>query len=215
MRADLAELVPARSASRCVTGGVRVVSSERRFGDRGRHHDPACRADDALALKGSIDRIDVAGDGTSSSPTTRPAATGTSPRSPTTIPPRRAPGSSCRPTPRRRWRVAEQPDAVVRAEYSFFAARASTSASDTRSHPRSGPRWRRWLDHVVDGIESGLYPPKPERPTWRSYAPCRYCEPDKLGTAERWGEWDRKRHDPRLQRWFADPDADIEKAATE
>ena len=46
----------------------------------------------------------------------------------------------------------------------------------------------------------------PNAPRGSSYTTCIYCEPDKLGTAERWREWDRKRHDPRLQRWFADPD---------
>ncbi len=101
---------------------------------------------------------------------------------------------------------------MVRAEYSFFAAGKYKRVGYTFT-PEIWAEVGRWLDHVVDGIESGLYPPKPERPTWRSFAPCAYCEPDKLGTAERWSEWDRKRHDPRLQRWFADPDADIEKAA--
>ena len=31
---------------------------------------------------------------------------------------------------------------------------------------------------------------------------CDYCEPDHLGTAERWSEWERKRLDPRVARWF-------------
>ena len=37
---------------------------------------------------------------------------------------------------------------------------------------------------------------------------CWYCEPDGLGTAARWSEWSRKRHDPVLARWFADDDED-------
>ena len=59
--------------------------------------------------------------------------------------------------------------------------------------------------HVVDGIESGLYPAIPERPGWSPFVPCQYCEPDGLGRTERWIEWQHKRHDPRLARWFGEP----------
>ena len=59
---------------------------------------------------------------------------------------------------------------------------------------------------VVDGIEAGFFPARPEPPAWRRFVDCEYCEPDGLGTAVRWPEWERKRHDPRLARWFADPE---------
>ena len=36
------------------------------------------------------------------------------------------------------------------------------------------------------------------------FVPCWYCEPDGLGTATRWAEWERKRHDPALARWLAE-----------
>jgi RecB family exonuclease len=55
---------------------------------------------------------------------------------------------------------------------------------------------------VVAGIETGFFPNRPERPGWRFYVGCHYCEPDGLGTAERWAEWERKHHDPRLAPWF-------------
>lgn len=56
---------------------------------------------------------------------------------------------------------------------------------------------------VVAGIETGFFPNRPERPGWRFYVGCHYCEPDGLGTAERWAEWERKHRDPRLAPWFA------------
>jgi ATP-dependent helicase/nuclease subunit B len=58
------------------------------------------------------------------------------------------------------------------------------------------------LASVVAGIETGFFPNRPERPGWRFFVGCHYCEPDGLGTAERWAEWDRKQHDPRLAVWF-------------
>jgi hypothetical protein len=56
---------------------------------------------------------------------------------------------------------------------------------------------------VVEGIETGYFPNRPERPGWRFFVNCHYCEPDGLGTAERWAEWSRKQHDPRLAPWFS------------
>jgi RecB family exonuclease len=63
------------------------------------------------------------------------------------------------------------------------------------------------LARVVAGIETGFFPNRPERPGWRLFVGCHYCEPDALGTADRWAEWQRKRHDPRLARWFGDDEA--------
>ncbi|HWM20807.1 MAG TPA: PD-(D/E)XK nuclease family protein [Ilumatobacteraceae bacterium] len=190
---------------------VRVVSSERRFGDAG-DITIALPSGRALAVKGSIDRVDIAADGTlfvtdyktgsyrnfTEISDGDPTASGTRLQLPSYAAAALA--------------VAERPDAVVRAEYSFFKTGKYRRIGYTFT-PEVWAEVGRWLDHVVDGIESGLYPPTPERPTWRSFAPCAYCEPDRLGTAERWNEWDRKRLDPRLQRWFPDPDADNETAA--
>ena len=60
------------------------------------------------------------------------------------------------------------------------------------------------LARVVAGIEAGLFPARAERPGWRMFPGCWYCEPDGLGTATRWAEWERKRHDPQLAPWFGD-----------
>jgi len=102
-------------------------------------------------------------------------------------------------------RVLErQPDAVVEAEYAFL---------DLEHHLRvrmvfdeeTERRVAEALAVVIDGIESGFFPLRPEPPGWRKWVPCDFCEPDGLGTATRWEQWERKRHDPRLARWFADP----------
>jgi len=64
------------------------------------------------------------------------------------------------------------------------------------------------LAHIVAGIEAGFFPNRPERPGWRFFVGCHYCEPDGLGTSERWAEWEQKRQDPRLAGWFGDNEDD-------
>ena len=96
------------------------------------------------------------------------------------------------------------PDARVHAEYAFFAKakfRRIGITLDERSWPAVGDA----LVRVVTGIEAGVFPAIPDPPGYQHYVKCEYCQPDHLGTGERWPEWDRKRHDARLARWFPDP----------
>jgi hypothetical protein len=98
--------------------------------------------------------------------------------------------------------VLGRPDARVEAGYTFFRpfSRVGIAFDDDVwalvSHE---------LGRVVAGIESGRFPARPEAPGWRMWPSCWYCEPDGLGTATRWAEWERKRHDPLLAPWFGDP----------
>jgi RecB family exonuclease len=92
-------------------------------------------------------------------------------------------------------------DVAVRAEYSFFAK----GGYERYGYTFDDAVWRQVaadLQLVVDGIESGLYPSVTEPPQYRYGIACDYCEPDGLGVAERFAEWDAKRADPRIQRWF-------------
>ena len=96
-----------------------------------------------------------------------------------------------------------RPDALVRAEYAFFA-RAKYERLAVVFDDAAWKLALARLADVVDGIEARLFPATPEPPGWRHYVACPYCEPDELGTTERFPEWERKRHDPRLARWFGD-----------
>jgi hypothetical protein len=72
--------------------------------------------------------------------------------------------------------------------------------------------WRRVADdlgHLVEAIEAGLFPATPGIPKWEFRIDCPYCQPDGLGVAERFGEWQLKQHDPRLAPWFP-PDESAE-----
>ena len=58
---------------------------------------------------------------------------------------------------------------------------------------------------MIEGIEAGVFPAIPDPPGYQHFVRCKYCQPDSLGTGERWPEWERKRHDERLARWFPAP----------
>jgi RecB family exonuclease len=94
-----------------------------------------------------------------------------------------------------------EPDTPVLAEYGLLRKGGYTRPGYLMT-PDVDARVSEALAGVVDGIETGYFPNRPERPGWRFFVGCHYCEPDGLGTAERWAEWQRKRHDPRLSRWF-------------
>jgi RecB family exonuclease len=94
-------------------------------------------------------------------------------------------------------------DTPVHAEYGLLR-KGDYARPGLAMTPEVDARVSAALALVVEGIETGYFPNRPERPGWRFYVGCLYCEPDGLGTAERWAEWERKRHDPRLAPWFGD-----------
>lgn len=98
-------------------------------------------------------------------------------------------------------------DTRVRAEYSFFRRGKFQRIGTTFDHAVEVDVAHA-LAEVVGGIEAGYFPATPKEPGWQMFVDCPYCEPDGLGTAERWPEWDRKRHDHRLARWCANANAD-------
>jgi len=51
---------------------------------------------------------------------------------------------------------------------------------------------------IVDGIEAGVFVARPLPPAPRPFVPCVYCDPDGMGTAQRWREWERKSGAPEL-----------------
>ncbi|MFV0306490.1 MAG: PD-(D/E)XK nuclease family protein [Desertimonas sp.] len=183
--------------------GQRIALSEASFGERG---DVTLALTDGrrLAFRGSIDRVDQHPDGTLvvtdhktgkadrfKDLDTDPTIGGTHFQLPIYAAAARA--------------LTGRPDAPVRAEYSFFArggfARHGADLDDEA--------WRRaseQLSEVVAGIEHGVFIARPDKPGWQLFVPCVFCDPDGLGTAERWPEWERKHLDRRLARWYAEPD---------
>ena len=51
---------------------------------------------------------------------------------------------------------------------------------------------------IVDGIETGVFPATPPEPAPTPWVRCRYCDPDGMGTTDRWREWERKYDAPEM-----------------
>jgi len=57
---------------------------------------------------------------------------------------------------------------------------------------------------IVDGIDAGVFVGVPPEPGPRGpFIACRYCDPDGLGTADRWREWERTCEAPELAAYRA------------
>ena len=206
MRADLTNWLR-RDSVESIARGSTVLASEHRFGadsPDGRSVGLALADGRTIGLRGTVDRIDRTADGTIVVTDHKSGAArkyeGLKADDPTLgatvfqLPAYAAAATTF---------VADR-GAPVRAEYSLmgkgdyqrFGYTLTPPVADLVAHG---------LQLVVDGIETGFFPHVPERPGWRLYTACLYCDPDELGTSERWADWLRKRRDPRLARWFGDP----------
>jgi len=96
------------------------------------------------------------------------------------------------------------PNAPVQAEYWFVSARGGFERRGYPITPDVLERVGRTLGTMVEGIESGVFPPHPsDKASTTPWVECSYCDPDALGITELRRQWERKRHDPLLAR-FAD-----------
>jgi ATP-dependent helicase/nuclease subunit B len=55
------------------------------------------------------------------------------------------------------------------------------------------------LRTIVDGIEDGVFPAWPAEPAPSPFVDCVFCDPDGMGTTDRWREWERKCDAPELE----------------
>jgi RecB family exonuclease len=95
------------------------------------------------------------------------------------------------------------PDAPTRAEYWFVSTKGEFKTAGYALTPAVLERFAAVLDIVVRGIEQGVFPAHPKEPGWSRYVECQVCDPDGLGTADRWRDWERKRLDPALAEYLA------------
>jgi RecB family exonuclease len=91
-------------------------------------------------------------------------------------------------------------DAPVEALY-WFVGRGEDKRVGYVVDDAIAAEFDRTLREIVDGIEGGCFPSVPEPPGPRFYVACEYCDPDHLGTTDRFREWSRKALAPELERY--------------
>ena len=115
-----------------------------------------------------------------------------------------APSGSVIVTEKESLTAIDDASTAVRTEYSMFE-RGGYKRIGYELTPEVWERVEASIGEIVEGIEAGWFPQRPERPGFRLWTSCHYCEPDGLGTAEAWGRWQQKQHDERVARWFGQP----------
>jgi RecB family exonuclease len=90
------------------------------------------------------------------------------------------------------------PDTPVEAYY-WFVGRGEDAWGGYPVDAATSERFDATLQAIVDGIERGCFPGRPAAPGPRFYIDCEYCDPDHLGTGDRWRDWIRKVRAPELE----------------
>ena len=100
---------------------------------------------------------------------------------------------------------ASEPDAgAVCMEYWFTSAKGQFKRIGYPLTDAVVDALRGALRVVADGIAAGHFPAKPPQPSsFRLFTDCRFCDPDDLGTTDRYRDWERVRTDPALRHYVA------------
>ena len=94
------------------------------------------------------------------------------------------------------------PDTPVEAAY-WFVGRGENRRIGYDVDARVDEIFDATVRAIVDGIEAGCFVANPPPPGPRPFVSCQYCDPDGLGTADRWREWERKYAAPELDGYRA------------
>ncbi len=89
------------------------------------------------------------------------------------------------------------------AEYWFVSTKGEFKRAGFTLTPEVESELRLALGVAVHGIESGGFPLKPPEPGFRLWTECQFCDPDDLGTTDRYRDWERVREAPELRDYLA------------
>ncbi|MPZ87547.1 MAG: hypothetical protein GEU81_05615 [Nitriliruptorales bacterium] len=96
----------------------------------------------------------------------------------------------------------------VRSEYWFVSTRGEFKRIGYELTDEIEAHLRQALRVAIDGITAGHFPMRPPEPGWRRFTECRFCDPDDLGTADRYRDWERIRQAGQLRGYvsYMEPD---------
>ena len=94
--------------------------------------------------------------------------------------------------------VLGRPDAPAEGAYWFVTSRGGFRSAGYAVTPAVEATALTTVDRIVDGVAAGLFPLHPGPPVWRRFPDCLFCEPDGLGVSHQYADWRRHRDDPVL-----------------
>lgn len=97
--------------------------------------------------------------------------------------------------------AARSEDTAIRADYWFATTRGEFKRAGYDVTSEVLQTTAEVLDVIVRGVEGGVFPPHPDARSTVPWVDCHVCDPDGLGTAELRKQWDRKRDDPALREY--------------
>jgi RecB family exonuclease len=95
------------------------------------------------------------------------------------------------------------PETPVVATYWFTSARGRFEELGYPVTPEVAAEVGSAMRTIVEGIETGLFPPHPLPKETSPFTDCIWCDPDELGTTEAVARWEHKLADPRLAPYLA------------
>ncbi len=94
--------------------------------------------------------------------------------------------------------ILERPDASGRGAYWFVTSRGQFSVAGYPITPAVEAAVAGTVTRIVDGIAAGHFPAHPAIPKFRVFIDCEYCEPDGLGLSHQYADWRRLQPHPDL-----------------
>jgi len=196
-------------AAMCRELRCRPIATEEPFGAPGPEVHVALPGGGAVSLRGRMDRIDEAGDGTlvvidyktgssdyySNLDEGDPDAGGTRLQLPAYALAARA--------------VTGRSDTPVEAYYWFVTTRGGFKRVGYRLTPEIADRFAEVLGTIDRLIADGVFPSRGHDVSYSGYNVCPYCDPDGLGCADLVRAWERKRSAPELGEYRAVYDPDV------
>ena len=193
---------------------ARVVTSEMAFGMHGREPVSVPTQSGEVLMRGSADKVDVAGDGTIYVTDVK-TGSGRSFKDITQDSPF-VDGTKLQ-LPVYAYAARQQlgdDSTPVHATYWFVRRDRGRVGIDLTAEVEQ--RYAETLETLTQSIKAGLFPLRaPDKPDFM-WVQCAYCNPDGIGHGDNRDRWERKRHDPVLKDYLAlvEPEVAAKEAAS-
>ncbi|MGH9018767.1 MAG: PD-(D/E)XK nuclease family protein, partial [Acidimicrobiales bacterium] len=94
--------------------------------------------------------------------------------------------------------LRKSPEAAVMAEYWFVSAQGKFERKGYAVTPDVVGRVGQTIGTMVEGIESGVFPPHPTATASTPFVVCDFCDPDALGVSDLARQFENKQTDPAM-----------------